>query len=286
MDIATAVQQLAALDGGVVSRQVLLSCGVAAEEIERAVRHRHLTVIRRGWYDAGNSDPAVVAAVRSGAVVTCISALARRDGIWGVPDARLHVRRSRHLRTAHGQCSAYRPLPTPRRAVDPIPEALACAARCASAEDFVAICDSVLRRPEWSVGDIAPLLIRAPLRVQRLLREVDPRADSGIESLVRFRLRRRGIRLRTQVSLPGVGLVDMVVGDRLIIECDGKQHHLGQQFGKDRWRDLVSVADGYLVMRLTYANVLHQWDEVFPFIRAVIRRGSHRDRCGKLSRCG
>lgn len=285
MDIERAVQQIAAVDGGVVSRQMLLSCGVAPADIEHAVRHRHLTVVRRGWYDAGTSDPAVVAAVRSGGVVTCISALARRDGVWSVPAARLHIRRSRHLR-AQGQCSAYRPLATPRRAVDPIPEALACAARCASEEDFVAICDSVLRRPGWSTGDVAPLLEGAPLRVQRLLEEVDPRADSGIESLVRFRLRRRGIRLRTQVRIPDVGTVDMLVGDRLIIECDGKQHHLGQQFGKDRWRDLVSVADGYLVMRLSYAHVVHQWDEVLPFIRAVIRRRSHRDRCGKLSRSG
>ncbi|WP_019200682.1 endonuclease domain-containing protein [Tsukamurella sp. 1534] len=288
-DIDAVVQQIAAEDGGVVSRQMLLRCGVAAEEIDDAVRLRYLRVIRRGWYDAGGSDPRVVAAVRAGGVVACVTALGRRQGVWAVPDAGVHIRRSIHYRrgAVDTGCRGYRPLAKALRAVDPIPEALACAARCAEAEQFVALCDSILRhRPGWTRSDIVPLLRGAPQRTVRLLDELDGRADSGVESLTRYRLRRAGIRVRTQVRVDGVGLVDMLAGERLIIECDGREHHLGAQFGRDRWRDLVGVSEGYLVMRLTYRAVLYQWDEVYPFIAAVIRRRDHRDRSAKVRSAG
>lgn len=45
---------------------------------------------------------------------------------------------------------------------------------------------------------------------------------------MRLRLRRRKVELRTQVTIADVGRVDLLVGERLVIEVDSKEHHTGR----------------------------------------------------------
>jgi very-short-patch-repair endonuclease len=90
-----------------------------------------------------------------------------------------------------------------------------------------------------------------------------------------LRLRAAGIRLRTQVVIPGVGRVDFLVGDRLIIEADSREHHLSA-YQADRTRDRVAIGLGYLVIRLTYEDVVYRWDTVYRDIQSVIQRRAHR----------
>ena len=54
-----------------------------------------------------------------------------------------------------------------------------------------------------------------------------PDAESGIESLLRLRLARLGIRLESQVLVAGVGRVDFVLAGRIILEVDGRLNHDG-----------------------------------------------------------
>ncbi|GAA1394196.1 hypothetical protein GCM10009599_18240 [Luteococcus peritonei] len=103
------------------------------------------------------------------------------------------------------------------------------------------------------------------------------RGESGTETLVRLRLRARGVRLRTQVEIAGVGRVDLLVGDRLVIEVDSRAHHTGaENYANDRRRDLVLRSKGYVVVRLTLAQVMHDWPAVEQHLLAMIRRGDHR----------
>lgn len=61
----------------------------------------------------------------------------------------------------------------------------------------------------------------------------------------------RTAQLRTQVSIDRVGEVDFLIGDRLIIECDGKENHDGNsQRHKDLLRDAAAAALGYETLRL------------------------------------
>jgi len=87
-------------------------------------------------------------------------------------------------------------------------------------------------------------------------------------TIIRLRLRARGIRLRSQVDIPGVGRVDFLVGDRLIIEADSVEHHL-PKYQSDRTRDRVATAMGYLMIRLTYEDVVYHWDTALADILAV-----------------
>lgn len=73
-----------------------------------------------------------------------------------------------------------------------------------------------------------------------------------------------------------VGVVDFLIGERLIVEVDGKQNHEG---ATERHRDLVRDANaaawGYITLRFDYAQVVHDWESVELAILAHLDRGLH-----------
>lgn len=109
----------------------------------------------------------------------------------------------------------------------------------------------------------------------------------------RLRLRALGIELQSQVEVPGVGRVDFVLGDRLILEVDGRANHVdgfGAPVGahaegmraaaaslrhKDLVRDAVAAAHGFDTLRFDYALVVHDWPAVEAAILAKVERGLH-----------
>ncbi|QCR18431.1 hypothetical protein C1N71_02340 [Agrococcus sp. SGAir0287] len=68
--------------------------------------------------------------------------------------------------------------------------------------------------------------------------------------------------MRTQVRI-GDARVDLLVGDRLVIECDGGEHHAGWEAqAADRARDGRLVTLGSLVVRLTDQQIVDDWATV------------------------
>ncbi|MFW6597488.1 DUF559 domain-containing protein [Propionibacteriaceae bacterium Y2011] len=268
------------LPDGVARTATLHSLGISRAALGQLVTAGQLQLVRRGWWSVPDADPAVVRAVRLGGHLTCVSALARH-GLW-IPEGRdLHLRYSLHQRrsTPSPPGGVRVCLPPGRRAaaaaVDPLPIALTAAGGCVSAEEFVAILDSATHRLALSPGELAGLLHDAPASTRRLVQMCD-RAESGSESLVRVRLRSAGVSVRPQVVIAGVGRVDLLVGRRLVLEIDSRAHHTGtQNHSSDRTRDRRLIALGYLPMRFTYHQVMHSWDDVWPDLLAVIRRGEH-----------
>ena len=147
---------------------------------------------------------------------------------------------------------------------------------CQSPEFVVAAADSGLRLglltlDEWR-ADIAPL----PARLRALLERVNASSESIIESLMRFRLDAVGISTRSQVRIRGVGRVDLLIGERLVIELDGWEfHHDRDAFEEDRRRDAELARQGYRVLRFTYRQLTTQWARVLGAIRACIARHEH-----------
>lgn len=273
------LEALAATDGGVFSRRAAISAGAEPAAIERLRHTGDIVAVRRGWYRLPGADPLVVAAVKAGAVLTCVSALRYHSGIWVPPHRTTHLRRARHRRRpSHRDCDAGHPMSSPVRAVDSLPDALRCAAHCLDADEFVAVLDSTLRRDRdrYSVGDLREILSDAPLHVTRLLDFVDPLAGSGTESLVRFRLQYARIKVRSQQYIPGIGRVDLLVGDRLIIECDSTEYHSGPQRLEDNRRDRAATRGDYRVMRVDYSEVIGNWPAILAEILDIVRTGRHR----------
>lgn len=211
-------------------------------------------MLRRGWFARDGAHPDVVSAVSAGGCVACASAL-RLRGVW-VPErltARPHARWSRSLTPPDAAgCRPFGRPPGVRDAVDDLDVAFRCLLRCASAEELVVVADSLVHLRLATIDELRAWARDAPRALQALLDRVDF-AESGLESMVRLRMRALRVRVRTQVWI-GDRRVDMVLGELLVVECDGAEHHDGwRAHAADRARDRELVAAGYVVVRLTYA---------------------------------
>jgi very-short-patch-repair endonuclease len=271
--------RLIAMEIGVYSRPELQQRGLDGWQLRTQVRDGSLIRLRPGWYSTPTADAVVVEAVRRGGALGCVSAL-RHHGLWVPPGYdRVHVRTSKYNKTQGiRSCQGHgRPLPV-TTAVDPIPVALDCAARCMSAEDWIVVCDSALNSAGLTIPGLMLAMDTVAQRVSTLMGKCDPTSQSGTESITRLRLRAAGFTVIVQPAIPGVGRVDLRVG-RLLIECDSRQHHTSlENYRNDRRRDRKALLDGWLTMRLTYDDVLYGWDEVLADIRSITRTDRHRIR--------
>lgn len=262
--------------GGVVSTAVLRSLGNSYEDIrELAASGLLVGHPRRGWWELPNAEAEVVHAVRAGGVMTCVSALSRLGVYRPFGDTELHVRARRGEIVARGakNCSPGRG-PAPVLAVDHPLVAVRAAIGCLDVENAVAVLDSMIRTRIVTMEDLRQELSDLP-RGQDLLRRCD-RADSGSESLVRVRLRALNLKVRSQVQIEGVGRVDLVVGERLVIEVDSKAHHTDlTNYRADRVRDRRLAELGYRELRVTWEEVMFGWEAVERQILAMVHRGDH-----------
>ncbi|WP_132993077.1 endonuclease domain-containing protein [Gordonia zhaorongruii] len=255
----------------------LLNRSVGRAGLAELIRTRHARLIRRGWYEVGNANSDEVAAVARGGVLSCVSAL-RRHGVWVPETHELHIRgNSSAVRYRKGPfCRDFRRPSAEEGAVDDIAVAVRHAARCLSGEGFVVVCDSILNRRLMTVDELDYQFRDAPLWAQRLLAKCDGRSESGPETMARLRLLGQKVRVRTQVVIEGVGRVDLLVGDYLIIEIDGWEFHGDRQhFQSDRSRDIAAHELGFHTLRFTYADVVYRWDETNAQILAAVRAGVH-----------
>lgn len=269
-------------DSGVRSRRGLLAAGYDDAAIRWAVRGGSLVRLRAGWFALPAHDERAAAAVRDGGVLTCVDAL-RFHELWVPPGhCGLHLRRSTNLTGVNVACRPFGgSLRTATRAVDPVPVALAYAARCLSDEEWIAVGDSYLNLTGKTRADLRSELRGAGRTVERRIAKTDRRAQSGTESIARVRLRSAGFDVTVQPYVEGVGWADLRIG-RLLIECDSVLHHATRTgYANDRRRDRRALVDGWLTLRLTYDDVLYGWDAVLADIKAVTARDRHRARSAK-----
>ena len=90
-------------------------------------------------------------------------------------------------------------------------------------------------------------------------------------ALLRMDLEAAGLGFDDGVEIEGVGEVDLVIEDWVVVELDGYTYHCDEyQFGLDRWRDRRLVARGFLPLRFTRKDVYaHQ---VVPDVLRVLER--------------
>lgn len=255
--------------------------------IRAAVQRGEIVRVRKGWYAEPRQDEPLVRAARVGGRLTCASAL-KRKGYWVLDDGRLHVSvtgdrtqlrssrdpqqridrdRSRvriHWSGGHGDSFV----------VDPL-TALVHYSRCASPELFAATAESVMHLTPSLEPLVRALTGSIPRSHRATLAAIDGRSESGIETLFRLRIRSViHLAMRSQVSMPGVGDVDFVLGRRLVVEVDGRQFHdTPDQFEKDRARDAALSAQGFRVLRFSYRQIMSAWPTVERAVIGAIERG-------------
>lgn len=284
--------------GGILTLNALETAGYSAPIRTQMVKAGTLLRLRNGWFALPDADPERIRAVRVGGILTCSSRL-RELGLWVMPDPRLHVRvaeNASRLRSPadrsvpwHGadhpdlvlHWSSAKPGRASRNsALDSVSASVSHLIRCAPRNSAIVTIDSALNTkrlgtPILTTDELSNILQDLPAKYRPLEHLVDCRSQSGLETLARIRLRALGIRVRPQVKIEGVGYVDILIGDRLVLELDSRSHHLGANYENDRRRDLELFRRGFLSLRVTYERVMHNWTSIESAILAAIRRGDH-----------
>lgn len=220
---------------------------------------------RRGVYVAGGACEALAAAAAHGGQVTCVTA-ARHRGIWVLStDERAHVWMRDGQRSYHQEasCECVEHWGGGSSEAPTIARILYQLFHCQGVEAFFAALESALHAELIDSAGMRWLRLHSNARMREALTFARTDADSGLESLLRWRLRRYGLSVRTQVHVVSVGWVDVLIDDRLIVETDGRENHDGPTHRhKDLVRDANAATWGYVSLRFDYAMVVHDWELV------------------------
>lgn len=264
------------------SRDQLLT-EMSRSRLDAAIRAGELHRVRRGLYCPSSAPVPVVGALTVGGLVDCVS-FASVAGLWVPPHTGLHVAVARdgsRLRSPDGLPLSrgraglrlhWWPL---RDAPGPVAvstaDALARVVRCQPPRYAVAVIDSALHAGLIDRSDLSSLMSRVPARRRLALSRFDPASESGIESLVRFDLEEAGMHCQSQVVVPGIGRVDLLIEGRVIVEVDGREWH-GSEQARDYRRDLLATARGAPTVRVDYRHAVEESPLVIAAVRRAVRR--------------
>lgn len=268
--------------GGIAHRDELLRAGFPIRLLRAFVREGHGTLIRRRWISLPSAPDDLRTAAAAGGRITCTS-LARRRGWWMPPGVGTQL----HLHVVPGSAAPQlgsgwsgvthwtRPLaPSDRTLLGTVEDALLHVASCLDRDTALVLWESASR-----VESIAPVALRGIAWTSRAARElaeaVTGLSDSGLETLIVIPLRRWGLRVRQQVKL-AERFVDLLVGDRLVLQIDGYEFHSSSsQRTKDIAHDAELRLRGYTVLRFSYAQIVHDWPGVERVLRRAVAAGLH-----------
>jgi very-short-patch-repair endonuclease len=224
-----------------------------------------------------------------GGRLACVSAAAHH-GLW-VPDTwtTLHVSvpvTAARLRipTSHKQRLAENPDVDTRihwdgpsrygdRVAVPIETALIQAFRCVGSDAGFVLMESALHLGALDVVGRSNVLSALSESSHRAAALATGDSESGIESLIKLLLLRLGIPFRQQAVFDEIGRVDFLVGDRLVIEVDGRAFHSDAY--KDRRRDALLSIAGRRVLRFLYAQIVYEAPIVEAAVVAALARSDH-----------
>jgi very-short-patch-repair endonuclease len=275
MDVVRAIDSL----GRIASKEQLAAKGLSGFDLTTAVQRGEIWRVRRAHYATRGALQEALIAVRVGGRLAGPSA-ARSYGLWSGFDERVHValpRNASRLRTNYAPSnSSALTSDTSAREIVLHWQALQRSSECwrvgprdvlrqmatwTDHETAIACIDTARTILGYTDADIRSVFDSAPIGDRLMSMRSRPGSDAGTESVVRQRLEACGVEVDQQVSIPGVGRVDMVVrGTRIIIEVDGKQFHSREDsFENDRRRDAELAALGYIVIRLSFAQVFGSW---------------------------
>ena len=280
----------------------LRALGKSEREIRRAAERELLLHVRLGHWALPGTDAALVRAVRVGGVATATTA-SRVRGLWTPPDSRLdappvrdaltspdprlHIAVPRNAPRLYDPDDPTKPLQRSEAVVlhwtDPAETSAAAATGLASpllmlehafavhpAERALAITDSALKHRHIREADLQALAARLPRHLRRAALSATRRSDSGIESIARFRLGLLGLDVEVLVGLSAIGTVDLLIDGWLVVELDGREFHEGEQFERDRQRDLRSAVHRYRTLRYSWRQVMFDWESVETAVLATL----------------
>ncbi|HEY0248392.1 MAG TPA: type IV toxin-antitoxin system AbiEi family antitoxin domain-containing protein [Gryllotalpicola sp.] len=275
--------QLLEVNLGIVTRAQLRAAGASTAQLRRALSAGSLVAIGKNVIARPAARAASLRAVAMGGRLACVSA-ARERGLWVIDDGRFHVA-ARSMNSHAGPDGRTPPaiVHRTRHPIDPAGDLLAMesvinmlmhVAKCQPLEYAVAVFDSAVRTGQILLDELRQLATVHGGRFRLVVCLTSSQADSGIESITRIRLGAAGIAVREQVKVEGHA-VDLLIGERLVIQLDGKPHGKDVQLNRGRWQDRRLSRMGYTVLRYGYAEVLFGWGKVLSEIAAAMAQRLH-----------
>lgn len=264
------------MEQAIASYAQLRRSGASRSDITRAIAAGRIHRIAIGWYARDWADAATIRAIAAGGRLGCLSGCAQH-GLW-VP----------HLNSAHmvhGAGITPGPLPglqvhtsrkpQPRSPIWPLADCLEQVLHRHSLEPALIAFESAIHLKLLQQEELGDILRLHRTRGESVALHLDS-AESGTETRVRLFLRSRRVKVRPQVSIAGVGRVDLLVGRSLVIECDSRAHHSSQAtYEADRRRDLAARRLGFDTLRLSYVQVWHEWATTREALIHQLRRRAH-----------
>ncbi len=280
--LSESVAQLAAWvadAGGIAHRRAAENAGFTLGVRRAAVRTEAVRRVRRDWLVVDSAPADLVTAAENAGSLTCVSA-ARRRGWWMPDDAPggIHIRLDPHASSPVTDVTAHwtlRIAPAPGHGLlDSVEDTLAHLATCLTPENAQIVWNSALKAENLTPAAVRRVRWRTP-QARACADRASDQSDSGLETILVVRLSPWGLLMRQQVVLLGRP-VDLLIGERLVIQVDGFAHHsTSAQRSKDVAFDAELVLMGYTVLRFTYAQVMHDWPLVERTIARAIAAGAH-----------
>ena len=281
MEVCQVIDEL----GGVARRSALGRSARVNKRLTSALALGEVVDIGDGWLARPTAPPVLIAAKRLNATITCASAARFYELPTLIPDPAPHLgvpHRRGAARDTNATLSrlvvhrerAWTPPAATEVPLAPLGEVLARALRCLRPREAIVMIDAALKRGAITSREIEGRLAGPGSVDARItLQQCDGGSRSVIESLARLTLKGAGFTVRAGVWVPRVGEVDLLVDECVVVECDGFEYHSGRrEYREDRRRDRELVAQGYVVLRFTYEEIMNAPEKVIDDVRRALRQ--------------
>ena len=272
----------------IIHRVDLRRGGLSGVEITEAVRRQDIIRVRRDHYARPGLDQHTLEAVRVGGRLACVSAAAEL-GLFAFDHSHTHLHLDREASRLRSPHTRFRPLAElPRDGVQlhwwplidatdgnefcvGIKDALVQIIRCQEPRFALAALDLALHERRIRHRDLNAIFARVPAAQQSLRPQINARSEAGQETVVRQLILDAGLRCEIQVSIDGVGRVDLLVEGCVVVEADSQGFHKEwEQHIRDRTRDLLLAERGYLSLRVLYQHIMFEPETVVAAIRRLV----------------
>jgi hypothetical protein len=253
--------------GGVAGTGDLRQAGVSRGALEAGVADGTVTRLTRGVYALPDADPLLIHAGRHHAVPGCVTAAAAA-GLWVIRDPDKPHLAARHGHPVSG-CVVHRS-GLPLTALDIVCQSL----RCLPPLEGLAIAESAVKKGLVRLPALREQFPAAREKAKRnLVARIRPQSGSIIETMARYLLEESGHTVELQVSVPGMGHLDLLVDGLLGLETDGYAHHSSRSaYREDRRRWNITVIRGVPTLRVTFEMLLSEPGEFVRMVHQALAR--------------
>jgi very-short-patch-repair endonuclease len=272
----------------IIHRADLRRAGMSGQDITEAVRRQDIIRVRRDHYARPSLDRHTLEAVRVGGRLACVSAAAEL-GLFAFDHSHTHLHLDREASRLRSPHTRFQPLAElPRDGVElhwwplidagagnefcvGIRDALVQIIRCQEPRFALAALDLALHERRIRPRDLDAIFAVVPAVHRQLRAKIDSRSEAGQETVLRELILDAGLSCAIQVTIDGVGRVDLLVEDCVVVEADSQGFHKEwEQQVRDRSRDLLLAERGYLSLRVLYQHIMFEPETVVAAIRRLV----------------